>query len=72
MHLFTDVPLNASVKSNKGKIELNWNNAKVLIKEPAKFVTDMKTYGSELVRNSQVPQPNFSKARKLMEEEGLT
>jgi dynein heavy chain len=72
MHLFTDVPLNASVKGNKGKIDLNWNAAKVLIKEPAKFVVDMKTFGSELVRNSQVPQPNFNKAKKLIEDEGLT
>lgn len=43
MHLFTDVPLGATVKSNKGKIELTWNLAKTLIKEPAKFVVDMKT-----------------------------
>lgn len=43
MHLFTDVPLNSSVKSTKGKIDLNWNAAKMLIKEPAKFVVDLKT-----------------------------
>jgi hypothetical protein len=72
MHLFTDVPLNASVKSNKGKIELTWPNAKKLINEPQKFVNDMKKYGSELVRNSSVPLTNFSRAKRLIEEEGLS
>lgn len=72
MHLFTDVPLNCSVKSTKGKIELTWNGAKLLIKDPAKFTEDMKTFGKTLVRNTQVPSANFSRAKKLIAEEGLS
>jgi len=72
MHLFTDVPLNCSVKSTKGKIELTWNGAKLLIKDPAKFTEDMKTFGKTLVRNTQVPTANFSRAKKLIIEEGLS
>jgi len=72
MHLFTDVNLSSSVKSTKGKIDLTWANAKILLKEPAKFVVDLKEYGSNLVRNSLVPLSNFTKARKLIEDEGLT
>lgn len=43
MHLFTDVPLQSTVKSTKGKIDLTWPNAKILLKDPSKFVVDLKT-----------------------------
>lgn len=72
MLLFTDVDLPCSVKSTKGKIELTWPQAKILIGSPAKFVEAMKTYGGELVRNGKVPPQNFTKAKKLITEEGLT
>jgi len=43
MHLFTNVQLASSVKSDgKGKIDLSWNQAKVLIKDPKAFTNDLK------------------------------
>jgi hypothetical protein len=66
------VPLTCTVKSNKGKIELTWNTAKQLISKPDKFIQDVKTFGKELVRASQVPNANFVKAKKLIEQEELT
>jgi dynein heavy chain len=72
MHIFTDVPLGNSVKSTKGKIELTWNNALSLLKNPGAFINDLKTLGKELVRNAQVPMINFARAKKLIADEDLS